>query len=213
MRSYWARIILGAVLIFAVGYGAVWLVRTQVSRGRHLIESADPITIPLAFLPFNLDGQRFGTFQRVTIRRESPKVVGGLDLRVRLADSAGLAALRDCRLTMASRANFDVKSGFHCLPATQADSGLVEFGRVFASLPGAVELTLPLLLDSAVVTDLKKQDQGVTIATQGFGQGEGRAAEAQADRIRVEVKHKTDSIAATIREKASRPTPPPAKPN
>jgi hypothetical protein len=210
---YWAKIILGAFAIFAVGYGGVWFVRTQVSRGRHMIESADPITIPLAFLPFNLDGRRYGTFQRVTIRREAPKVVEGLDLRIRLADSAALAALTDCRLTMASRTNFDVSTGFHCLAVGQTDSGLVQFGSVLVSLEGAGELTLPLLLDSAVVVDMKKQDQGVSVATQGFGQGEGRAAEAQADRIRVEVKLKTDSIAGAVREKASRPTPPPAKPN
>ena len=210
---YWARILLGAVAIFVVGYGVVWFARTQIRRGRHLIESADPITIPLAFLPFNLDGQRYGTFQRVTIRRETSKVVGGLDLRIRLADSASLAALQGCRLTMASRTDFDVTSGFHCLAAAQTDSGLVEFGKVLVSLPGSAELTLPLLLDSAVVADMKKQDHGVSTATQGFGQGEGRAAQAQADRIRVEVKLQTDSIVGAVREPARRRPPPPVKPN
>lgn len=212
MRMYWTKIILGAVAIFVVGYGAVWFARTQVNRTRHLIQSSDPITIPLAFLPFNLDGQRYGTFQGVTVRRKEPDLVDGLDLRVRVSDSASFASLKDCRLTMADRSNFNVSTGFHCLPEAQNDSGLVQFGEVTVSGHGP-DITIPLMLDSAVAADIRTRDKGVKIATQGFGQGEGEAARAQTDRIRVEVKARAESMAAEVRKSVPAKPRQPAKPN
>jgi hypothetical protein len=211
MKWYWAKITLGAIAVFAVGYASVWFVRGRVHSFRRMVESSDPISIPLAFFPFTVDGARAGTFRGVRIERSSPKRVERVILRVALADS-GAPDLATCRLTSATPGNFNPETGFRCLAPEQTDSALVSFGSVTITRKGGPDLTLPLLLDSALVADMRNSDRGVEKATGAFGSGEGTAARAEADRIRIQVKTRTDSIRAEVRRDAKAPPAPPSAP-
>ena len=46
------------------------------------VDSDDSITVPLAFVPFSLGGERLGNLQHVTIERSSPREVSGVELEV-----------------------------------------------------------------------------------------------------------------------------------
>lgn len=207
MRWYWVRIALGALIIFLAGYAAVTLVRTQVGKARDVFASSRPITIPLAFLPFTLDGQRAGTFSRVTIRRESPQVVAGVDLRVSLSDSA-VSIPEDCRLTTLVPGQFSPESGFRCAGA--GDSAVAEFGTVRLRGGQRPDRTVPLVLDHALIAELRREGSGVGVATGAFAGQEAAEGVAKAEQIRVRIQAKVDSARsrATFEVKAAPPAPP-----
>src|SRR3954464_9233076 len=98
MRNYWLRIIVGAVAIFAVGMVGVTLARQGMSHVRGVVEGSGPITLPVRFLPFKLDGEKIGTIESIRIMRNAPKEVRSVDLRVRLADSVNPGRLDPCIL-------------------------------------------------------------------------------------------------------------------
>lgn len=214
MRGYWLRIAFGALVIFLVGYAGVWFFRTQVvDRVRSVTHSADPIRIPLAFLPFNVDGQRLGTFQRLTIDRETPEIVSAFHVRVKLADSIDPATLSGCRITTASPTQLDITEGFRCLGAEESDSGFVIFGEVLFRGAGNTMVSVPLLLDEAAASDLRHSAPEIARAQRDVARAEAQAARAEAERIRVEARIRTDSIAAAVRERVSpSSTPPPPPP-
>lgn len=198
MRGYWVKILLGAVIVFVVGFGVVHLARGAIERKRSVFDSAEPITIPLAFIPFTLDGQKIGTFRRLTIRRDAPKVVAGIDVRIALEDRFPGVNLESCRLTTVEQGRFDIEEGFVCLPADRVDSALVEFGTVAFLGPGR-ETIVPLLLNSAVVGEIRRSEEGVTVTQRAISVQEGTAAAARAEKAAAEAKRRADSIAASIR--------------
>ena len=63
MRNYWLRIALGAVAIFTVGLIGISLAKQGVGRVRGVVEGSGPVAIPLAFVPFTLDGSKLGTVE------------------------------------------------------------------------------------------------------------------------------------------------------
>jgi hypothetical protein len=199
MRSYWVKILLGALAIFAVGYGAVWVVRSQVVRVRHTITSSDPITLPLAFLPFVLDGVKLGTYRGIQIVRSAPKTVTEVHIRVRLGDSVTAARFDGCQLTTQNSASFSPEEGLRCVTTAAADSGLIPFGDVTLELRGAGNIVLPLLLDSAVVADITGAGAEQTVGE--LGRIEAAAAAAQADSIAAKVRGMEDSIRAAVEAK------------
>lgn len=213
MRWYWIRILAGALAVFLAGLAVVWLVRDNVVRPvGNLTRSADPIRIPLAFVPFMLDGERYGTFQRLTIARESPRIIQAFHIRVRLTDSIAPASLAGCRLTTASPTGFNLSEGFRCLTPDASDSGLVAFGEVRLVGQGSSETTVPLLLDEIAVQSLREAGEEVTRTQRELMVAEEAAAKAEAQRIRLEVKVKTDSIARAVRERVQDGARPPSAP-
>lgn len=130
MQRYWLRIALGALAVFAVGMGAISVYRKGVRKVSTIANSADPITIPLAMLPFQLDGAHLGQVEKVQIRRDAPKRVSGVGLVVKLAGSSPGDLPSPCLLTV--RDDVDQHGPqFHC--ATAADSladSLTVFGDV-----------------------------------------------------------------------------------
>jgi hypothetical protein len=132
MQRYWLRIALGALGIFVLGMMAISIYRNAVSRVQTLANSAAPITVPLAIMPFKLDGDHLGRIEQVQIRRDAPKRISGVGLVVKTADSAAAnAALARCLLTVQGGAVEQHGLGFHC--ATPADSladSLTAFGEV-----------------------------------------------------------------------------------
>ena len=75
---------------------------TLVRRGRDkvtaVVTGSGPLTIPLPFVPFQLDGNKLGTVERLVVNREAPKKVSSVDLEVKLDDSLLVQGLAGCRL-------------------------------------------------------------------------------------------------------------------
>jgi hypothetical protein len=164
MRNYWLRIALGALAIFSVGMIGVTLARQGVSRVRGVVEGSGPISFPLPFVPFKLDGQKLGQVSRVVLLRETPKQISAVELEVELRDSLVAKGLAGCRLA----AHLDSERGpegseihagrisrsvFSCVTGGEPTPDLQEFGRVMFQ-PG--DVTVPLLLPSDIVEDLRE---------------------------------------------------------
>jgi hypothetical protein len=214
MRNYWLRIALGAVAIFTVGMIGISLARQGVGRVRHVVEGTGPIALPLAFIPFQLDGQKLGNVSRVVLLREAPKQISAVELEAKVRDSAVARGLEGCRLA----ANFDadrtpgrvgIRRGphapgiFSCLHAGDSTPGFQEFGRAIFQ-PGNV--TVPLLLPDDMVNDLReghfqsdfdsdKQDS-ISAAAEAQADSIGAAVEARADSIAEAAESRADSIEA-----------------
>jgi hypothetical protein len=202
MRNYWVRIALGALGIFAVGMIGVAVVRRGLAKVSDVVTGSGPLSIPLAIIPFQLNGNRLGNLQRLVLYRETPKKVSSVQLEVKLNDSLLARGLEGCRLA----ANLDsedhhgpgvrVRAGgwnkgtFWC-SKEGADSGLVEYGHAVFR-PG--EVTVPLLLPRDLVDDLRKGDFGDDSDSTDIADSISDAVEARADSIATAAERKADSI-------------------
>lgn len=206
MRSYWLKIVIGACAVFLVGYAGVFVVRKTGSKIKNLAESSDPVSIPLAFLPFTLDGEKAGTFKGIRFDRDAPKSLDGITLRIALADSADAARIQACLITLEGNGHdFDPERGFRCTKPGTADSLLVPFGEVRFSVHHGQDFTVPLVLDSAAVADMRKSGDADIEATVGAdAEARAEAAAQQADSITKAVNERVDSIVRHV----TPPTPP-----
>src|SRR5215213_5963422 len=98
MRSYWLRILLGALAVFAIGMVGVSMVRRGRDKVTEVMAGTGPLTIPLPFIPFKLDGNKLGMVEQLVVNRDAPKKVSSLDLQVKLDDSLLVQGLAGCRL-------------------------------------------------------------------------------------------------------------------
>jgi hypothetical protein len=114
MRNYWLRILFGALAIFCVGMVGVTLARQGVGKVRGVVEGSGPITLPVAFIPFKLDGEKIGTIQRIKIFRTAPNHVRSVNVRVRLADSVSPGRLDRCILVAEGYENINSKTTVLC---------------------------------------------------------------------------------------------------
>ena len=114
MRNYWLRILLGALAVFSVGMVGVTLAREGMGRVRGVVEGSGPITLPVGFVPFKLDGRRIGTIQRITIHRNAPHQVRSVNVRVRLADSVPASRLDPCILVAQGFEHLNSETTFQC---------------------------------------------------------------------------------------------------
>lgn len=204
MRGYWLRIIAGALGIFAVGFGVISVARAGKSRVRQVTQTADPITIPLAFIPFNLDNSRVGTIRRLTILRREPKSVTGFRIRVELSEPEVLRSLSaDCVMVVDHPTQLSNRTNFRCLPA---DTTLVEFGRVeLLAETGGARVDFPLYLPPHVVAEYRGPGgaSGVTENLEVNTDSIARAMRQMADSIRRETRALADSVR---REVTGRPS-------
>jgi hypothetical protein len=209
MRNYWLRIALGAAAIFTVGMIGVTLARQGVGRVRGVVEGSGPITLPIAFVPFKLDGRKLGSINKVVLRRDAPKQIAAVELQVKLSDSLLARGLEGCRLA----ANFDDQHGrdahisagpltrgvFSCLHGSDSTPGFQEFGHAVFQ-PG--DIRVPLLLPDDIVDDLKQGDFGPQVddsigdAAQARADSIADAAELRADSISTAAEQQADSIVA-----------------
>jgi hypothetical protein len=188
MRKYWLKIGFGAFLIFAVGFIFI----SGVRGVKHKIMSDQDLEIPLgAFIDFNLDGTKLGSIRSLTIKRSAPKMLVGFDLRVRLSDSSGYAAIENCHVSVNDTRNIDERTHFICL---KSDSGYVPFGEVRAELRSSDDsrtYVTPLLLPPSAVADIQRGGGDPA----GPSLGDSIRAEV-ASRIRVQSRVYRDSIRA-----------------
>jgi hypothetical protein len=204
MRNYWLRIILGAVVVFTVGMVGITLARQGIGRVRGVVEGSGPITLPVAFIPFKLQGQKLGTVSKVVLERDAPKQIAGVELEVKLADSAVARGLEGCRLAAnldkdSARAGGDIRveslsSVFRCLQNGDTLPEFEEFGRAVFQ-PG--DVTVPLLLPTDIVSDLRQGHFDSSAAD-----SIGALAEARADSIADAAEAKADSIADAAQARA-----------
>jgi hypothetical protein len=169
LRNYWLRIALGALAIFTVGMVGRALIQRGVGNVRGVVEGSGPVSIPLAFIPFQLAGDKLGTLNRVTFQRTTPTHVTSVRLEVKLNDSLLARGLEGCRLA----ANIDSKrsggeginiergpfpeGNFWCVGEDTAEADLVEYGEAVFH-PG--DVTVPLLLPEDLVDELQNLDFG-----------------------------------------------------
>src|SRR3954453_5879773 len=211
MRNYSLRIALGALAIFIVGMVGVTLAKQGVGRVRHVVEGTGPISLPLAFIPFHLNGQKLGTVSRVVLLREAPKQISAVQLEARVRDSAVARGLAGRRAggnqgedgtpgNMHSPPGKRAAGVFTCLHSGDSAPGFQEFGRATFQ-PGNV--TVPLLLPDDMVNDLREghfddsnvQDS-IGAAAEAQAESIGDAAEARADSIAEVASTRADSIEA-----------------
>ncbi|MDQ3426218.1 MAG: hypothetical protein M3477_00170 [Gemmatimonadota bacterium] len=189
MRNYWVRVFLGALAVFGIGMVGVTLVRHGVAKVNHVVEGDGPITIPLAFVPFQLGGDRLGTLQHLVLHRDAPRRVTDVKLHVKTADSLVARGLEGCRLGAnfdrdRSRSGFNINSGpaFWCIQGDSLDSAFVEYGQAIFE-PGTV--TVPLFLPADLVSEL----QDIT-----FSDSTAESAEEQADSFAAKQERTADSM-------------------
>jgi hypothetical protein len=167
MRSYWMRIALGALAIFTVGMTGRALINRGIGSVKGVVEGSGPLSIPLAFIPFELSGNKLGTFERVTLERTAPRSVSSVRIEVKLADSTVARGLEGCRLAANLDAdengdhNINLERGrfaegtFWCADDAASDTALVEYGQAVFR-PG--DVTVPLYLPPGLVAELQNID-------------------------------------------------------
>jgi len=192
MRSYWLRILMGAFGIFAIGMIGVSIFRHGRSRVESVIASSEPLSFPLPFLPFQLNGSKLGTMERLTVNRDAPKKVSSIELQVKVDDSLVAKGLAGCRLAANIESDsskpgdvnlhvnrLNERTFFFC---ASNDSGFEELGSVKLT-PGDVEL--PLLLPEKLAEQLRNGDwssnQDSTDALEARADSLADAAETMAD--------------------------------
>ena len=167
MRTYWLRILLGALAVFAVGMIGITFARRTRDTVTAVVTGSGPLSIPLPFVPFELEGNKLGRLERLVVNREAPKKVSSVDLEVKLDDSLLVQGLAGCRLA-ANLESDSSKSGdinfrahrledqafFFC---AKSDSGLVEFGTVKLT-PG--DVTVPLLVPVSLAEQMRAGNWG-----------------------------------------------------
>jgi hypothetical protein len=197
MRSYWLRILLGALAVFCIGMIGVTIFRRGRAKVSEVVAGSGPLTIPLPFVPFQLDGNRLGTVERLVVNREAPKKVSSLDLEVKLDDSLVAQGLAGCRLA-ANLESDSVKPGdvnvhvnrmgdrafFFC---AKSDSALVPFGTVTMQ-PG--DVTVPLLVPETLAE---------TLQSGRWGEDHADSTDALAERAE-SIADRAEQVADSIQE-------------
>ena len=197
MRTYWLRIALGALGIFAIGM-VIWTLGLKgKAKIKGMVESADPITIPLALIPFTVDGQSLGTLRQVKIIRSEPEKVKAVNFRVRLADSVSDARLEDCVLVVGgSLKNIDAQHAFSCVPSGDTVGGdLAPVGEVSFQRGRTIVLFAKAgALDSLEIDFGQGASDSIAAAQQEFADSIRAVEEAKADSIRDAARSLADSI-------------------
>jgi hypothetical protein len=200
MRNYWLKILLGALGVFAVGMIGVTIVRSGIAKVNSVVEGSGPLTIPLGLVPFVLAGERLGKLDQVTLYRETPNHVSGVELTVNLSDSLLAYGLSGCRLVaniegddQEPGVNINVgrdgaeRNAFSCLAGDSTPADLVEYGEAIFN-PGEVEV--PLFLPADLVAELQNLDLGNDSAAGG---PPGEINIPNTDSIAAEVERQLDS--------------------
>ena len=223
MQNYWLKIGMRALAIFIAGTIAFYIIRSGVRSGRqrvHEIADSDaPITIPLAFIPFKVDGNQLGTLSRLQILRSSPKQVEAVNFRVKLADSIGDDRLASCILVAGDNGmNFQLKhidanNTFYC--ATAADTtgknlaplGSIETqrGGTFVLLSAADALQnfdAELNSGDAQADSISNAYERMADSIQAAADSMSAVAEQRAESLRAEAESRADSIRRRANQQA-----------
>ena len=143
MQRYWVKIALGSLAVFVIGMIVIAMCRSVLRHAESLANSNRPISIPLALLPFRVDGDQLGTVKRLELIRSAPKHVTGVRLTVNLQDSNSVDQLRDCNLTVHEGAVLGGREGFTCATAGDSTSERLErIGEIVIEPGGTIRALL-----------------------------------------------------------------------
>jgi hypothetical protein len=186
MRNYWLRIVFGALVIFAVGMVGVTLARQGMRSVKGVVEGSGPISVPVAFLPFKLDGERIGTIQRIKINRIAPKQISSINIRVRLADSISAHRMDRCILVADNFEHINDQTTFLCSTAEDTvGENLRAIGDLTVARTGE---SFRLLMPEDAIRELT--DSEVVFV----GEDTAGLSRAQQDSIAQAAEHMADSI-------------------
>ena len=122
MTRYWIKIAVGALLIFALGM-AVWFgVKRGVGAVHVVMDSSQPISIPIKFATFRLDGVKLGKIDHIKLMRSAPKRLTAVEVTVRLDSAAYADRLQHCVVRLNSLDKLDENTTFVC--AASGDSSV-----------------------------------------------------------------------------------------
>ena len=196
MRSYWLRIALGALGVFAVGMLLVTMIRGGRARVEEIAEGTGPISIPMAFVPLEVGGERMGTLRNLRIFRDSAQNPIRIEVSVQMADSMNLARLGACILQVADSS--EQPNNLRCLStADSVGRDLVPFGEI--RIRNRTEV-FPFYMTRAQVADLQSPDGGTRMA-ESAAEASSEAEQNQrrlADSIRATM----DSASEALRDSA-----------
>ena len=145
MRKYWIRIGLGAAGVFAVGMFLVTLGRNVHGAVRQKLTGTGSLSVPLALVPFEVDGRRVGSVRQVNVQRSAGRSVKHINLTVRLkgADFRHFAEFSECGFVLDGGRG----SMFDCVPLAELEGmDLTRIGEVRFEPAG---VTRPILVQSA----------------------------------------------------------------
>lgn len=163
MTRYWIKIGVGALLVFAVGMGINHLIKLGKARVRVVFDSDQPLSIPLKFVDFRVDGTRLGQLQRLRLLRSAPKEFTGAELTAVLDSGVNVEQLGTCQLRIDNLENVDEHTTFVCVHPDSPPSPVAfePFGHV--TIQGT-DLVLTLLLPSQAVQQLRNLGDSVVFA-------------------------------------------------
>jgi hypothetical protein len=202
MRNYWIRIAMGALGVFAVGMLVHWAYVTGKEKVVRTFNSSDPISLPIAFLPFRLDGPKVGTVDKVVFLRSDPKHISAVRVQVDLSDPGLVARFKNCLIAIDNLDKLNDQSTFRCQNADTTGKGLVPFGFVRIRTTGD---SVPLLLPRQAVKDI--QSTRIELSHQGIrmtsmADSLARLADQEADSISAAAGLRADSIRAAADRRA-----------
>ncbi|MGH7531852.1 MAG: hypothetical protein ACREL4_01060 [Gemmatimonadales bacterium] len=221
MRSYWLKIIAGALGIFVIGLIAIRAFDSIHQRVHGLVNGNGDISIPLlGMVPLSIGQEHLGTIRQLEIHRDTPKHVSGFTVVARLDDSVDADQFDDCYFTLQDPAHINVKSVFVCLDSIPP--GMRPFGTLQLGDSSDDDASdRPLLLSDGDIADLQN-------AHGDNGAPNIDSITAAAESLRASARHSGDSIRRAMRARygdgssgtvyrPTRPDPPvtqnpPAKP-
>jgi len=195
MRSYWLKIALGALGVFAVGMLIVTMVRGGRARVEEIAEGTGPISIPMALVPLEVGGVRMGTLRNLRIFRDSAQEPTRIEVSVQVGDSMNLARLAECILVVADSSEHP--NNLQCLSSTDsAGRDLVQFGEI--QVRNRTEV-YPFFMTRAQVADLRSEG-GHRIAESAAEASS--AAEENQRRLADSIRASMDSASEALRDSA-----------
>ena len=181
MDRYWARIGIGALAIFGVGFTGV----TLAKKGIHDLKTAaiDQVAEALKhpstdLLNFRLDGRRIGQVRSIEVSNEGEWTAKSVLMQVALLNGREPEDLADCQLATED-IEYRKDAAFRCVTGDEVkDEGLVQIGEVTFS-PSKV--TRPLFVSEHDVRKLAKSDLRGLKATLTSEDGKTVKGEARYD--------------------------------
>ena len=200
MRNYWLKIGFWAFAIFAVGMLIVTGSKKARTSVEEIAEGTGPITVPLAFVPFEIDGQRAGTLRRLRIFRDSLQEPSRIEVQVSVADSGAVEHFAACILAIEAQGDKVQPNDFRCLAAADtAGRDLVQFGDVeLRGYPGSYALYAP----REHVENLKRNSESAVQAEEARGQVEAESIRTHQNEMADSIRELADSVHQAAIEQA-----------
>jgi hypothetical protein len=169
MASLVTKIGLGGIGVFAIGMLGVTAIEAGKDKIEDLVHSGSDIRIPLmGVVPFNLDTERIGQIDHLTLLRDAPDQLRGVHVEADLDDSSMVGLLKDCTyLTVNDPEELNDRTRFMCLFDS---TGYASFGTVEIHHhrdDGQTTLKRTLLLTPAQMAGLQA-DMGPRVRADSF---------------------------------------------